>query len=60
MNEGEMWLVRIDDKVELHKVVIIAKYKRAIELQDVIEGVARGPKKIISKEDVQFIEKVSA
>lgn len=57
--EGETWIVQIDDKVELHKVLVLKAYSSCYELQDMIDGVAKGPKKIIKRVDVEFVEKLA-
>lgn len=57
-SDNEDWIVGIDDKVELHKVRVLKHYAKCVEIQDLIDGLPKGPKKIILNRDIEFIERL--
>lgn len=57
--EGEMWVVAIQDDVDLTKMLVVKAHEKCVELQEVIEGTAKGPKKIVKYLDIEFVEKLT-
>jgi hypothetical protein len=58
VKEGEVWLVRIDDAVDLTKIMIIKKYVKAYEFAEMLPGDVVGPHRHLSRRDVEFVEKI--
>lgn len=54
--EGQTWIVRIDDDVKLQRVLVVKQLKKCTEVQEVIDGSAKGPKRIYHNRDIEFVE----
>lgn len=64
IKEGDIWLVRVEDAVELVKLQVIKKFKRTLEvrhvMEDVLGGVLPQQSQFYSRDDLQFVEKMDA
>lgn len=56
---GEQWMVGVADDIYLKKMLVVNAMRNCVELQEVIEGVARGPKIVVTYKDSSFVEKVN-
>lgn len=56
--DGEMWIVAIDDDVTCTKVTVIAARGKTVEIQEIVQGMVKGPVRILKYMDIEFVEKM--
>jgi len=54
--DGQQWIVQIDEDVKLTRVLVIKQYRKCVEVQEVLDGQAKGPKRIYKDTDIEFVE----